>query len=115
MRADVFRSEGCYKTDCKTRSWGPMAKEEIIRTLIEAADFVTKDCTCLAFKGLDVFLGQDSIEFRPLTSDRDSLVVSKDSLRDISISHRDAFPDNMMIRTDYGGIVITLEDRDGQA
>ena len=90
-------------------------REEIIKTLKEAADFVSKDCTCLSFKGLDVFLGQDSIEFRPLTSDRDSLVVSKDSLIDISISHRAGFPDNMMIRTDYGGIVITLEDRDGQA
>lgn len=113
MRADVFRSEGCSRS--KTRSWRLKTKEEIIKALIEAADFVTKDYTCLSFKGLDVFLGQDSIEFRPLTSDMDSLVVSKDSLIDISINHRDGFPDNMMIRTDYGGIVITLEDRGGQA
>lgn len=113
MMVDMFRSEGCSRS--KPRSWRPKTKEEIIKNLIEAADFVTKDCTCLAFKGLDVFLGQDSIEFQPLTSDRDSLVVSKDSLIDISISHRDGFPDNMVIRTDYGGIVITLEDRDGQA
>ena len=115
MMVEMFRSEGCSRTARRPRSWRPKTKEEIIKNLIEAADFVTKDCSCLSFKGLDVFLGQDSIEFRPLTSDKDSLVVSKDSLRDISISRRDAFPDNMMIRTDYGGIVITLEDRDGQA
>lgn len=110
---DMFRSEGCSRS--KPRSWGPMSKEEIIKTLKEAADFVSRDGVCLGFKGLDVFIEQDSIEFQPLTSDRDSLVVSKDSLIDIFISHRDGFPDNMVIRTDYGGIVITLEDRDGQA
>lgn len=117
MRADVFRSEGCYKTDCKTRSWGPMAKEEIIKTLKEAADFVSRDGICLEFKGLNVFFGQDCIEFLPLTSDRDSLFVSWDSLQDIRFSYisKSAHPSLMKISTDYGIIVITLEDRDGQA
>ena len=112
----TVRSEECYKTDCKTRSWGPMAKEEIIKTLKEAADFVSRDGVYLGFKGLDVFLGQDSIEFRPLTSDRDSLVVSKDSLTDISIiRNHGALIDIMIIRTEYGYTTIALEDRDGQA
>ena len=112
----TVRSEECYKTDCKTRSWGPMAKEEIIKTLKEAADFVSRDGVYLGFKGLDVFLGQDSIEFRPLTSDKDSLVVAKDSLTDISIiRNHGALIDIMIIRTDYGYTSIALEDRDGQA
>lgn len=113
----TVRSEECYKTDCKTRSWGPMAKEEIIKTLKEAADFVSRDGVYLGFKGLDVFLGQDSIEFRPLTSDRDSLFVSWDSLKDIRFSYisKAAHPSLMKISTDYGIIVIALEDRDGQA
>lgn len=114
MMVDMFRSEGCSRS--KPRSWRPKTKEEIIKNLIEAADFVTKDCTCLAFKGLDVFLGQDSIEFQPLTSDRDSLVVSKDSLTDISIiRNHAALIDIMIIRTEYGYTSIALEDRDGQA
>ena len=113
----TVRSEECYKTDCKTRSWGPMAKEEIIKTLKEAADFVSRDGTCLSFKGLDVFLGQDCIEFLPLTSDRDSLFVSWDSLQDIGFSYisKAAHPSLMKINTEYGIIAITLEDRDGQA
>lgn len=113
MRADTFRSEGCSRN--KPRSWRPKTKEDVIKNLIEAADFVTKDCTCLSFKGLDVFLGQDSIEFRPLTSDRDSLVVSKDSLTDISIFRNNGgLIDVMIIRTDFGYTAIALEDRDGQ-
>lgn len=116
MKTEAFTPEDCYKAACKPRSWGPKTKEEIIKNLIEAADFVSKDCTCLSFKGLDVFLGRDSIEFRPLTSDRDSLVVSKDSLTDISIiRNHGALIDIMIIRTEYGYTTIALEDRDGQA
>ena len=113
----TVRSEECYKTDCKTRSWGPMAKGEIIKTLKEAADFVSRDGICLEFKGLNVFFGQDCIEFLPLTSDRDSLFVSWDSLKDIRFSYisKAAHPSLMKISTDYGIIVIELEDRDGQA
>lgn len=117
MRADVFRSEECHKVACEPRSWGSMAKEEIIKTLKEAADFVSRDGACLGFKGLDVFLGQDSIEFRPLTSDRDSLFISWDSLQDIRFSYisKAAHPSLMKINTEYGNIAIILEDRDGQA
>lgn len=116
MRADSITSEECYRTACKARSWRPKTKEEIIKTLKVSADSISWDGVCLGFKGLDVFLGQDSIEFRPLTSDRDSLVVSKDSLTDISIiRNHGGLIDIMIIRTEYGYTAITLEDRDGQA
>lgn len=116
MRADMFTSDERYKAACKLRSWRPKTKEEIIKNLKVAADSISWDGVCLGFKGLDVFLGQDSIEFRPLTSDRDSLVVSKDSLTDISIiRNHGALIDIMIIRTEYGYTSIALEDRDGQA
>lgn len=117
MMGDMLRSEECYKTACKPRNWGPKTKEDIIKTLKEAADFVSRDGICLEFKGLNVFFGQDCIEFLPLTSDRDSLFVSWDSLQDIRFSYisKAAHPSLMKISTEYGIIVIALEDRDGQA
>lgn len=116
MKTEAFTPEDCYKAACKPRSWGPKTKEDIIKTLKVAADSISWDGVCLGFKGLDVFLMQDSIEFRPLTSDRDSLVVSKDSLTDISIiRNHGGLIDIMIIRTEYGYTAIALEDRDGQA
>ena len=117
MRADAITSEECYKTACKTRSWGPMAKEEIIKTLKEAADFVSRDGICLEFKGLNVFLEHDCIELRPLVSDRESLVFSYDTIKEVYFCHKTGSdrPCGLSVCTVYGLFMIVLEDWDGQA
>lgn len=117
MRTDMFTSEECHKAACEKRRPEPMTKEEIIKTLKEAADFVSRDGLCLEFKGLNVFLENDCIELRPLVSDRESLVFSYDTMKEVYFCHTIGSdrPCGLSVCTVYGLFMIVLEDWDGQA
>lgn len=116
MKTEAFTPEESYKVTFKSKVREPMAKEEIIKTLKEAADFVSRDGICLEFKGLNVFLEHDCIELRPLVSDRESLVFSYDTIKEVYFRHTIGSdrPCGLSVCTVYGLFMIVLEDIDGQ-
>lgn len=116
MMVDMFRSEECYKTACKPRNWDPMTKEEIIKELRRYALSAGKNGDYFEYEGFDVFPGQDSIEFKPLVSDRESLVFSYDAIKGVYFYHMVGSdrPCCLRVYTVYGMFVIVLEDMDGQ-
>lgn len=117
MRADVFRSEECYKAACENRRLEPMTKEKIIKELKKNALSVGIGGSFFEYKGLDVFPGPDIIELAPTASDNESLIFSYDTIREVYFYHTIGSdqPSALRIITSYGIIVIALEDRDGQA
>lgn len=118
MKADVVTSEDCFKSIIRSTRWTKMTKEESIRALRQHAISQDKHGDYLEYEGLDIYLGHGYIEFRPLFSDMDSLIVSDDAVCGIHFYYRDGSsgrPYGLRIWTDYGVFTIALEDRDGQA
>lgn len=116
MMVDRFRDEECYKTACKPRNWDPMTKEEIIKELKRNALAVGRDDVYFEYEGFDVFPGQDSIEFKPLAGEKDSLVFSYYAIKGVYFYYMVGSdrPCCLRVYTVYGMFVIVLEDRDGQ-
>lgn len=117
MKADAIKSEECYKAACENRRLEPMTKEEIVNELRKNALSVGIGGSFFEYKGLDVFPCQDIIELTPTASDSESLIFSYDTIREVYFYHTIGSdqPSALRIITSYGIIVITLEDRDGQA
>lgn len=90
--------------------WERRSYQDILKILRDAADSVSLNEDYLSFKGLDVFIKQGSIEFRPLVGEKDSLIISNDVLISVNIDYKDNRPHSMKICTEYGELVILLED-----
>lgn len=117
MIVDMFKSGECYKAACENRRWERMTKEEIVKELRKNALSVGIGGSFFEYKGLDVYPCQDFIELTPTASDSESLTFSYDTIREVYFYHTIGSdqPSALRIITDYGIIVIALEDRDGQA
>lgn len=90
--------------------WEKRSYQDILKILRDAADSVSLNEDYLSFKGLDVFIKQGSIEFRPLVGEKDSLIISNDVLSSVNIDYKDNRPHSMRICTEYGELVILLKD-----
>lgn len=117
MKTEALTPEDCYKAACEKRRCERMTKEEIVNELKKNALAVGIASSFFEYKGLDVFPCQNFIELTPTASDEESLIFSYDVIREVYFYHTTGSdqPSALRIITDYGIIVIALEDRDGQA
>lgn len=90
--------------------WEKRSYQDILKILRDAAESINLKEDYLSFKGLDVFIKPGSIEFRPLVGEKDSLIISNDVIISVNIDYKDNQPYSMKICTEYGELVILLED-----
>lgn len=90
--------------------WEKRSYQDILKILRDAAESINLNEDYLEYRGLDVFVKPGFIEFRPLVGEKDSLIISNDVLTSVNIDYKDNRPHSMKICTEYGELVILLED-----